>query len=103
MTMSRRNLQFTDAARRDFRSIQRYSLRTWGKDQRDAYAEVLMAKMQELTQYPALGPSLEGEPAGLRYRPVEDHVIYYRIGVDVISIVRILHKRRDVARLLEGR
>jgi len=77
-------------------------LRTWGKNRRDAYADSLNAAMHELTQFPALGPTLDGEPAGMRYRPINDHVIHYRIDEDAISIVRILQKRMDIVRQLQG-
>ena len=32
---------------------------------------------------------------GCRVRPVERHVLYYRILGDVIEVVRILHERVD--------
>ncbi|MBA2598677.1 MAG: type II toxin-antitoxin system RelE/ParE family toxin [Chloroflexia bacterium] len=37
---------------------------------------------------------------GCRVRPVEHHILYYRIGADEIEVVRILHERTDPTRYL---
>ena len=44
MTSSHR-LVLTDNAERDFRSILRYTRRQWGRQQRDTYADRLVATM----------------------------------------------------------
>lgn len=99
--MSRRSLQFTRAARRDFRSIQRYTRRTQGTERRDAYADRLNAAIDDLTRFPELGRLLDQTPTNVRYLPVQNHVVYYCIEAERLSIIRILHKRMEIERQLE--
>lgn len=93
--MSPRSLQFTQAARDDFRAIQRYTRRVWGEQKRDEYADQLTAAMDRLTRFPLLGQSLPQLPNDMRRLVVREHVIYYRAEPETITIVRLLHKRRD--------
>lgn len=52
-------------------------------------------------RFPELGRLLDQTPTNVRYLPVQDHVVYYRIEAETLSIVRILHKRMDVERQLD--
>jgi plasmid stabilization system protein ParE len=65
MTSSLR-LDLTPAAREDFRSILRYTRKTWGERQQSVYARRLTAAMDELTRFPHLGQAREDIPAGMR-------------------------------------
>ena len=99
--MSPRSLQFTRAGRNDFRAIQRYTRRVWGEQGRDDYAEKLVAAMERLTRFPLLGQSLSQLSPDVRRLVVEDHVIYYSVEPETISILRMLHQRRDAGYLIE--
>lgn len=95
MTSSRR-LRFTAEARRDLRSILRYTLRTWGERQRDVYAEQLTDALRELTRFPDLGRPHDEIAPGLRALPIGQHIAYYRVEAQTVSIVRLLHTKMAV-------
>lgn len=98
--MSSRKLRYTAEARSDFRSILRYGRATWGERRKDAYAEHMDATIESLTRFPNLGSSRDDIAPGLRSIPIEEHVVYYRVGPRSIIIVRILHGTVDAANQL---
>jgi plasmid stabilization system protein ParE len=49
----------------------------------------------QLADFPEIGSRWPRLFPGCRVRPVERHVLYYRILGDVIEVVRILHERVD--------
>lgn len=88
-------LDLTDDARRDFRSILRYTRGTWGERQRDTYARRLTAAMEKLTQFPQLGEARSDLPPGMQAFPVAQHVIYYRVDEQAITVIRLLHGKMN--------
>jgi toxin ParE1/3/4 len=94
MTSSLR-LDLTADARADFRSILRYTRKTWGADQRKKYADRLDAAMEQLTRFPHLGESRDDLPVGMHACPVEQHVIDYRADEHAVIVIRLLHIRMD--------
>jgi plasmid stabilization system protein ParE len=38
---------------------------------------------------------------GLRSFPVRQHIIFYRVGPQTVSVLRVLHSRMDTARHLD--
>jgi len=89
------SLNFSDDARRDIRSILRYTRKIWGERQRNAYAERLAATLQDLARYPHLGRLRDDLAAGLRSYPVGEHIVYYRVEPASITILRVLHSNMD--------
>jgi toxin ParE1/3/4 len=57
--------------------------------------------MHELTRFPNLGRARNDISRGLRGRPVQAHVIYYRVDDEAVTIIRILHGKMDAARQFE--
>ena len=101
MTSSRK-LRYTAEARRDLRSILRYTLNTWAERRRDVYAERLTAALDELTRFPDLGRSRDEIGTGLRSFPIGEHVAYYRSDAEFVTIIRLLHRKMDAARHLRS-
>lgn len=97
---SRRSLDFSEDAEDDLRGILAYSLATWGELQRNIYAAALDAAFQDLLRFPESGRLRPDYFPGCRIRPIEQHVIYYRIDGDTIRIVRVLHGKMDARRHL---
>jgi toxin ParE1/3/4 len=62
----------------------------------DVLAERLDQAIERLSEYPELGPERPALGRGLRVFPVENIVIFYRVGPNELEIVRILHAARDV-------
>jgi toxin ParE1/3/4 len=93
----------TEAAKADLKSVAAYTQRKWGKDQRRNYAKQFDDAFHMLAERPEAGAACDSIKAGYRKFPNGSHVIFYRhLSNTEIEIVRILHKRMDPARQLEG-
>jgi len=62
--------------------------------------ERLEGACQQLADSPSLSFPVDGAAKGLLIWPVAKYVIIYRIEVDMISVLRIVHGARDLGRLL---
>ncbi len=102
MTTSSRRLDLAKDAERDVRGILRFTRTAWGERQRAVYAQQIADALEQLTRFPDLGERRDQISAGLRARPVEQHVIYYRITDQAIMVLRVLHVRMDVAAQFES-
>ncbi|MEA2595856.1 MAG: toxin ParE1/3/4 [Thermomicrobiales bacterium] len=96
MTSSRR-LDYTAEARKDLRAILRYTRKVWGERQRDIYARLLTSAIEELTRYLFIGEERDDIPAEMRAKPVKQHVIFYRVDDQAVTIIRLLHAKMDTA------
>lgn len=90
-------LDYTAEARKDLRAILRYTRKVWGDRQRDIYARRLTGAIEELTRYPYMGEERDDIPAEMRAKPVEQHVIFYRVDDQAVTIIRLLHTKMDAA------
>jgi toxin ParE1/3/4 len=97
MSSPKRTVIVSPDARADFIDIRAYTLQQWGEDQRDLYEAALLRAVTALADFPEVGTRKPQVFPGCRVRPVERHVLYYRILGDVIEVVRILHERVDPA------
>jgi toxin ParE1/3/4 len=92
---SSREVVISPEARRDIRSILRYTLRDWGIEKRDAYASRLKKSIDELSVFPMIGIARDDVAQGLRTLKSGHHLIYYRLDGESVIIVRVLHERMD--------
>ncbi len=93
----------TEAAKADLKSIAAYTQRRWGREQRRIYAKQFDDAFHMLAESPESGVACDSIKVGYRKFPNGSHVIFYRyLSETEIEIVRILHKRMDLARQLEG-
>lgn len=93
----------TEAAKAGLKSIAAYTQRQWGKEQRRIYAKQFDDAFHMLANTLEAGIACDVIKAGYRKFPIGSHVIFYRALSDTeIEIVRILHKRMDLGRQLEG-
>ena len=93
----------TEAAKADLKSIAAYTQRRWGKEQRRIYAKQFDDAFHMLANTLEAGIACDVIKVGYRKFPIGSHVIFYRALFETeIEIVRILHKRMDLARQLEG-
>lgn len=92
----------TEAAKSDLKSIAAYTQRRWGKEQRRIYARQFDDAFHMLADTLEAGIACDVIKVGYRKFPLGSHVIFYRpLSETEIEIVRILHKRMDLARQLE--
>jgi len=72
------------------------------------FLDAVEAAIARIGEMPAIGAPQHFEPAalaGMRAWPVpgfEDIRLYYLEAADVLLIVRVLHDKRDVRRILQG-
>jgi toxin ParE1/3/4 len=86
----------TPRAARDLRSIARFTLRTWGREQRDAYLSAIDRRMAWLAENPARGRRRPDVKDGYFSYPQGSHVIFYLVRDDGIDIIGIPHRRMDM-------
>ena len=86
------------AARADLEEIWDYTADRWGEAQAERYTNDIRAACQALADGTEHGRSAEDVRAGYRKLAVGSHVMYVRVRSGTVEIVRILHRRMDVAR-----
>lgn len=84
----------------DLAEIWRFSAEEWGIAQADDYLLMLRDAIERLSAAPGSGAPFEHVRTGYRRLFVGSHAIFYRALPERLDIVRILHQRREVTRLL---
>ena len=80
----------------DLKSIGRFTLKSWGREQRNIYLSKLDESFHILSDQPHLGIARDDIRKGYRVYHVGRHLIFYRQKSPCIEIIRILHDRMDV-------
>jgi toxin ParE1/3/4 len=62
----------------------------------DAFVDLIDQKFQELARHPHMGRSRDELEESLRSFPVGRYVIFYRVILGGIEIIRVLHGSRDL-------
>ena len=87
----------------DLKSIGRFTLKSWGREQRNIYLSKLDESFHILAEQPQLGNARDDIRKGYRVYHVGRHLIFYRQKPAEIEIIRILHDRMDVETHLRKR
>lgn len=77
----------------DLEDIDRYTLETWGEEQRIAYVTGLFDQFETIAGNPGLGRPRHDIDEGVFSLPYERHVIFYEVYV---GRCHVLHAARDV-------
>lgn len=93
-------IQFSERADADLKSIAEYTVRTFGVEQASLYRDQFSACFRSIAQNPQLGRSAEKLAPGLRRTRQQAHVIFFLPNPDAVLIVRVLHERMDHSRPL---
>ncbi|MGM0416394.1 MAG: type II toxin-antitoxin system RelE/ParE family toxin [Thermodesulfobacteriota bacterium] len=90
----------TPKAKSDLSHIWDYTLAEWGIDQAEKYVRELWEAMQ--SQALDSSPSADIGDVRAEYRKVisGSHVVFFKLSVDGIDVIRILHQRMDFERHL---
>jgi len=83
------------AAYTDLEDVERYTLVTWGEQQRVRYITGLFAQFEQLSDNPRLGRPRPELGDGVISMPYERHVIFYELFGGRCHILRVLHHARD--------
>jgi toxin ParE1/3/4 len=99
--MSRR-YRITPRAAEDLRDIARYTLQTWGRQQRDMYLSAIDHRFSWLADNPTLGRPRPEVGEGYYSYPQGSHVIFYLVRKGGIDVIGIPHQRMDVVNYFSG-
>lgn len=86
---------FSDQAEQDLNDIIDYTLAEWGSAQTNKYIDGLEQRCQMLADNPNIGTDRNQLLEGLFSFPYESHVLFYKMQLDGITIIRVLHKHME--------
>lgn len=88
--------RITPRAFEDIKNIGRYTLRQWGRSQRDIYLRGLDARFTWLAENPQAGRRRDEIALGYRSFAHEAHIVFYLISDDAIDIIGVPHQAMDI-------
>ncbi len=95
-------IQLSKRAQKDFKSIQRYTLKTYGEKQVWVYTGMLKEGLYKLEENPKLyGHTRPDIPQIYRAYKIGGHSLIYRIEEQTVYLVAILHGNMDFPSQLE--
>ena len=100
MADRRRAIVWSSVARADLSEIWDYYAGRAGRRQADKIVREISDALRPIEDYPFAGRARDEVRPGLRSITARPYVIFYRMRDDVAEIVRILHGRRDLDRLI---
>ena len=87
-------------ARDDLGQIWRFGAGRWSPEHSDTYANTLFAAIFYLADNPLTAPIDDCLGTGYRRLVVGAHVVFYRVDLNVLEVVRVLHQSRDVGEMV---
>lgn len=99
--MAPHQLVIAPAAINDLKDIYQYGLRQWGQAQSESYLTTIKNQFWLLTQQPLMGTERNELLPEARSLPIESHILFYRVTVNTVEIIRVLHGRQDPQRHLK--
>ena len=78
----------------------RIAIEGGGESAADRTVDLIADRFLLLSDWPRLGRARNELRRGLRSLPVADYVIFYRIIRTGVVVQRVLHGRRDIARIM---
>lgn len=95
-------IQFSARAEKDFKAIQRYTLKTYGEKQVWIYTGMLKEGMRKLEENPGLyGHTRPDIPQTYRAYKIGEHSLIYRIEDRTVYLIAILHGSMDFSSQLK--
>ena len=102
MAKKKYTVQLSERAQKDFKAIQRYTLKRYGEKQVLQYSTMMKTGIENIAKNPTLyGHSRPDIPERYRSHQVGEHSIIYRVDKNNIFIVAILHGRMDFRNQLQ--
>jgi len=99
--MATHQLVIAPAAKNDLNDIYQYGLRQWGLAQSESYLSSIKNQFWLLTQQPLMGTERPELLPNIRSLPIESHTLFYRVTINRVEIIRVLHGRQDPQRHLK--
>lgn len=85
------NYKLRQSAKNDLKEIGRYTLKNYGKTQRDRYLRGLKKRFELLGENPGFGRPRDDVKAGYHCSDYEKHVVFYRVQKGIVEILAVLH------------
>ena len=89
------DFRITPRARDDLKNIGRYTLKIWGKKQRDIYLRSLDKRFQWLAEHPKAGKHRPDIRESYHCFPQGSHLVFYILRDGGIDIIGIPHQDMD--------
>ncbi|SEW36082.1 toxin ParE1/3/4 [Aliiroseovarius sediminilitoris] len=99
---TRATYRLTPAAENDLADIWRYGTRTWSADQADRYLDTLITGFELIADQPEISRLRVEFTPPVRIFPTGAHLVVYQVGADGVTILRVLHNRRDLLAALDS-
>jgi toxin ParE1/3/4 len=90
------DFRITPRARDDLKNIGRYTLKIWGKKQRDIYLRRLDKRFQWLVKNPKAGKHRPDIHEAYHCFPQGPHLVFYTLREGGIDIIGIPHQDMDI-------
>lgn len=90
-----------ERAEEDLFETIRYGVATHGLETAQSYAKATRDRIEWLREFPGAGPVHETLRGKVRSFRQHRHRIYYSVNATQMTVIRILHVSRDVARHFE--
>ena len=95
-------VQLSERAQKDFKAIQRYTLKRYSEKQVLKYSKMIKSGIENINENPALyGHSRPDISERYRSHQVGEHSIIFRVDENKIFIVAILHGSMDFRNQLQ--
>ncbi len=92
--------RLTKQAKADLKQIWKEIARGRDPATADRFAAAILDGCRKHAQFPETGQSREDLVAGLRSFPVSPYVVFFRRAEETIEVLRVLHGRRDIRRIM---
>lgn len=87
----------THKAKADLREIAKFTMKRWGREQRNVYLKQFDDTFHLLSEQPEIGKPCDEIRNGYLKFPQGSHVIFFQKSKkEKINIIRILHKSMDI-------
>ena len=97
-----KQLHITNPATGDLKRIAEYTERIWGAKQKEKYISHMKTCFDALCHNTNLG-KVYGDIDNTLYSHVcQRHMIFYRVGVKSVNIIRVLHQSMDFTAQFSG-
>ncbi|GHF03614.1 hypothetical protein GCM10016455_26180 [Aliiroseovarius zhejiangensis] len=92
----------TPAAENDLTEIWRYGARTWSALQADRYLDALITAFELVADQPGICRLRAEFSPPVHIFPTGSHLVIYQADEGGVTILRILHNRRDLLAALDN-
>ncbi|ENN89627.1 plasmid stabilization system protein [Rhizobium freirei PRF 81] len=97
MSVKSRSCKLLPKARQDLEAIWRYTFETWSLQQANTYYSELIGCFPELAAGTARGRKVSGIKPDYLALACGSHFIIYKGDAQTLTIIRILHRRMNIA------